>query len=312
MASYNLVNFALRPAKYVERRMIVDTLRRLQGVAAPHAYRYVGFGSIYFADFLLVHRELGINSMVSIEVEEGDEDRFTFNLPLQCIELRFGHSNDILPDLEWSERTIVWLDYDRSLEVAHLADIETVASQVVSGSVLILTFNARAGELQGRRDRLVDRLGADVVPLEATDESLGDWGTAAIYRRIVNDRIAATLLARNGGLPPNAHLRYEQLFYFHYRDGQPMVTVGGILYDVGLAGHVAACDFDSSAAVRREDEAFELIVPRLTQKEVRHLNEQLPLAAGATLEAAGLEPEELAGYACIYRYVPAYVYAESS
>lgn len=312
VASYNLVNFALRPAKYVERRMIIDTLRRLQGVAAPHAYRYVGFGSIYFADFLLVHRELGISSMVSIEVEEGDEERFNFNLPLQCIDLRFGHSNDVLPDLDWSERTIVWLDYDRSLEVAHLADIETVASQVISGSVLLLTFNARPGELQGRRDRLVDRLGPDAVPLDATDASLGDWGTAAIYRRIVNDRIAATLLDRNGGLPANAHLQYDQLIYVHYRDGQPMVTIGGILYDVGLQAHVASCDFDASPAVRRGDEAFGLVVPRLTQKEVRHLNEQLPLAAGATLEAAGLVPEELDGYARIYRYVPAYVYAESS
>jgi hypothetical protein len=148
--------------------------------------------------------------------------------------------------------------------------------------------------------------------LEATDASLGDWGTAEVYRRIVNDRIATTLMDRNGGRPPNAHMRYDQLFYFDYRDGQPMVTLGGIVYDVGQAPHVAACGFDASSAVRPGDEAFQLVVPRLTQKEVRHLNEQLPLADGAVLEAAGLEAIELDGYARIYRYVPTYVYAESS
>jgi hypothetical protein len=312
VASYNLVNFALRPAKYVERRMIVDTLRRLQGVVAPHTYRYVGFGSVYFTDFLLMHRELGIHSMVSIEVEEGDEDRFKFNVPLKCVDLKFGHSNDVLPELDWSERSIVWLDYDRSLETAFLADVETVASQIVPGSVLILTFNANPGGLEGRRESLVKRVGPEIVPLATTDATLGDWGMAAVYREIVNDRIAATLMDRNGGLPANAQLRYDQLFYFQYQDGQRMLTVGGILYDVGQANHVAACGFDDSQGVRRGDEPFRLVVPRLTQKEVRHLNEQLPLAAGASLEAAGLEEEELDGYAQIYRYVPAYVYAESS
>ncbi len=312
MASYKQVNFALRPAKYVERRMIVDALRRLHSVAAPHTYRYVGFGSIYFTDFLMVHRELGISSMVSIEVEAEDEDRFTFNLPLRCIDLRFGHSNDVLPVLDWTERSIVWLDYDRSLETGHLADIETVVSQAVSGSVLVITLNANPGALRGRLDTLVARLGREVVPLDATDATLGGWGMASIYRRIVNDRIASTLMARNGGLRANAHVRYDQLFYFDYQDGQQMVTVGGILYDVGQAAQVAGSDFDASPVVRRIDEAFHLIVPRLTQKEVRHLNEQLPLPEGVALQAAGLDPDELDGYARIYRYVPGYVYAESS
>ena len=69
--SYRMVNYALRPAKAIERQMMGEALRRLHPFQRVEAYRYVGFGSIYFSDFQLVHRTLGLNSMISIEKDAG-------------------------------------------------------------------------------------------------------------------------------------------------------------------------------------------------------------------------------------------------
>ena len=57
-----------RPAKQVERRMLVDAFQRLQQAGfSIRDYRYVGFGSIHFVDFLIFYKLLGISDMLSVE-----------------------------------------------------------------------------------------------------------------------------------------------------------------------------------------------------------------------------------------------------
>ena len=90
--SYEKINYALRPAKSIERKMLCEVFRRLTPLGKLESYRYIGFGSTYFTDFILFHKSLGINSMISIEKDEGNKDRFNFNLPFRCINLKFGSS----------------------------------------------------------------------------------------------------------------------------------------------------------------------------------------------------------------------------
>ena len=57
--SYQKVHYELRPAKQVERRMLVDALLGLAVAGFPiQDYQYTGMGSIYFIDFILFHRFL--------------------------------------------------------------------------------------------------------------------------------------------------------------------------------------------------------------------------------------------------------------
>src|SRR5258708_21886019 len=125
--SYRTVNFGLRTAKHIERKMMAEALLRLDRVVPLNSYKYVGFGAIFYADFLLFHRLLGITSMLSIEEKISHEERFRFNLPLGCIDLDFRHSNEALPNLDWQGPAIVWLDYDEQLTDSVFADLETVA-----------------------------------------------------------------------------------------------------------------------------------------------------------------------------------------
>ena len=136
--SYKKINYALRPAKNIERKMIVETLSRLRAFYTLESYRYVGLGSPYFSDFSLVHRSLGLQDMTCIEQEAGDVGRFKFNRPFDCIELEFGKSAMILPTLKWQDRpTMIWLDYDDPLDTSMLSDIDVVCSSLTPGSFFL-------------------------------------------------------------------------------------------------------------------------------------------------------------------------------
>ena len=140
------VDYSIRPAKSIERKMLAETLQRLWRLDRLDQYRYVGFGSAYFTDFTLLHKTLGINEMISIEKDIGDQKRYEFNRPFACISLAFGNSHEVLPLLEWDgKKSIVWLDYEDSLNKQKLDDIECVCTEAEPGSVLVVTVNASPG-----------------------------------------------------------------------------------------------------------------------------------------------------------------------
>jgi hypothetical protein len=306
--SYRQVHYGTRAAKSIERKMIASALLRLDRFHRLEQYRYVGFGSIFFTDFLLFHRVLGLESMISIEEQVQDEDRFRFNLPLKCLDLVFGHSSQILPTLDFGLPSIIWLDYDTELDGQVLSDVETVVAQIASGSVFIVTVNAQPSAPQepGQRlARLRNNVGGERVPLEVTaDAHLAGWKLAQVSRRIIAATMERVLADRNAPLHEN-RIRYQQLFNFHYADGPKMLTVGGIFYAEEDLGRVEACAFEGLEQVALAEEPFELRVPALTTREVLHLDSQLP--DEATPQSPGVPPSDVASYARVHRHYPLYV-----
>ena len=80
-------------------------------------------GLCYLSDFALVHRTLGIQSMVSIERAEHDKARFEANFPYSCVKMLWGDTSTELPKVDLSHRSIIWLDYDGLLSPSVLDDI---------------------------------------------------------------------------------------------------------------------------------------------------------------------------------------------
>ena len=66
-ASFRKIDYRVRPAKHAERMMMCEAFARLGAFDELPSYQYVGLGSVYFVDFLLFHRILGIRDMVNIE-----------------------------------------------------------------------------------------------------------------------------------------------------------------------------------------------------------------------------------------------------
>ncbi len=309
--SYEKINYALRPAKSIERKMMAEALRRLSGFGSLETYRYVGFGSTYFSDFRLFHRLLGIRNMISIEKDVDNEDRFEFNRPYRCIEMQYDTSTNVLPQLSKGVRTILWLDYDCRINREVLADIEFFCGDAQPGSMLMITVNVNPGKKHRRRlKNLVKRVGKDNVPSHVRLKDLPKWGTARVNRIIIDNKIKETLQGRNGLLPTGSQILYKQIFNFHYQDSSRMLTVGGVLYDEGQDGILAQCNFDSLPFVRTDENPYLIEVPPLTLKEVRHLNAQLPIDDPADLEASRIPEEHLNQYSRVYRHFPSFVEAE--
>lgn len=139
--SFEKIDYRLRPAKHAERLMLVELVRRMRFEHIDQ-YRYIGMGSIGFVDHRVFHRGLGISDMISIEAasDESVQERFIKNVPLACIDLKFGHTSQILPKLNFDKKCVFWLDYDDRLSSSMSADIATIGSRLPSGSFLAVTF----------------------------------------------------------------------------------------------------------------------------------------------------------------------------
>ena len=175
MPPINKINYMLRPNKTVERKLIVETVAALKPHFDLTAYRYIGFGSMWFVDFILMHKYLQISEMFSIENPDNAK-RADFNRPYGCITVMDAESSEALPCLDLNDnRDIIWLDYEDGLDGPALNDIKTVCESARSGTVLIVTVNASLERLkimyrqdeQGQRMRpkdILPRLARDLVP----------------------------------------------------------------------------------------------------------------------------------------------------
>ncbi len=310
------VSYLLRPSKNMERKMICESCARLSRIAPLRRYQYIGFGGLSFIDFAIFHHRLGIHDMVSMEDREDERKRFEFNRPYSCIKIKWGDCSHILRTFDWDKRTIVWLDYDSPGTSKHLDDIHLVSSRIRSGGMLIVTLPVDPGEfpsdesIQAKRmDTLTGRVGKTRIPIDIEPKDLAKWGTARVYRRIINDEIATTISSRNAAIDRDKRVQYTQLFNFHYQDGRKMLTVGGIILNPKDSRKLNASHFGDLQFIRTNQDEYQIRFPTLTNKEARHLNARLP--SGRLNSAPNWLPEEdRKGYSELYRYFPNYIEAE--
>lgn len=321
-----LVNYSLRPAKNIERKMMGETFGRLAVLGPLSSYRYVGFGSEFFNDFSLYHQLLGSRNMISIERDGQRIDRCRFNRPYNCIEIIQGPAREVLPTLSWKPRSIVWLDYTEKLNEHILADVSYLVSQVQSGSMLVWSVNAEPwggdrdedtgervtpSEWPAKRIALLRKsVGSTRVRSELNGSQLAKWGLAKEFHSILIDEIRRAINDRNGAVPQDSmKVTFRQIFHFRYADGLKMLTVGGLLLNVTDAERLGPNAFNDLPFVRTGRDALEINPPVFTSREIRFLNRLLPHDDNATAEAKWLSKEELASFRTLYRYYP--IFAES-
>lgn len=63
------IDYSLRIQKSIERKIFGDIIRTLNYFGPIEAYRYIGFGSFYFKDFLMFYEDFNIQNGISIEID---------------------------------------------------------------------------------------------------------------------------------------------------------------------------------------------------------------------------------------------------
>jgi hypothetical protein len=317
--SFEKINYSLRPAKSIERKMILQFCLRLVPFDFVEKYHYIGFGSIYYSDFILFHKNLNISKMSSIEFGR-NESRAKFNLPYGCIKLHAGESNSKLPSLiKEDEKSIAWLDYDSPLSSSALDDIQTFSAKSSSGSMLLVTLNANSDNNQCiqtdnnklfeyRKKILYARVSEKKVPSIKKPIELNKKHICSLYRKIIYSEISETLNKRNKTVCVSEKILFHQIINFHYVDGAKMMTLGFIFYRNSDKDKFNACKFDGLTTYRDNEEAYQINSPKLTIDEIRALNKMLPMQKGVLYEIADIDNLEfkksLEQYAEVYQYFP--------
>ena len=63
------IDYSLRLQKSIERKIFCDVVRTLNYFGTVEDYRYIGFGSFYYQDFLMFYEDFNICNGISIEID---------------------------------------------------------------------------------------------------------------------------------------------------------------------------------------------------------------------------------------------------
>lgn len=295
--------------------MLVDAFRRLR-FAPIESYRYVGFGAIAFVDFKMIHRALAIQDMVSIEDTKDplEQRRFRRNKPLGNIDLRFGNSAAVLPTIDFSRHSIVWLDYDNALSRSMANDLEAIAVDAVSGTFVAVTVASASprNALQGAKDRLAkyaEEFPDHVGEMKPIDVQNGVTH-AKFIRRTLDDLLKQAVRDADAGKNELDRRDVYQVCFFRYKDGLPMLTVGWVIVARRHATIFAECQFDALHFYRPNEESFDIRMPLITPYEIRELERRLPGVASPN-RLQWIPQEERAAFEEMHRYMPSFGNVES-
>jgi hypothetical protein len=309
MSSFEKVNYSLRPSKGIQRQLVFEAVRTVRERLDLRRLAYVGFGSVWFTDFVMAHKLLDIEDMVSMERDPIGISRARFNTPYATVRVEPLSSNEALPKLRNDEVVgsrpwMVWLDYDEPYSTEVAKDVRQLIENLETGSVLLVTFNGMDGNY-GRgpeRPDFLRTLFGSVVPDDLSKHACKESRMQETLADLAMDSMKAV------AVEAARREKFVPAFRLIYRDNSPMVTVGGFI----LADPIASA---ASAIVRDETwrcmPAKPIQAPHLTVKEAASLQSLLPRAARLTqhdVRGLGfeLEMEQIEAFESYYRQYPAF------
>jgi hypothetical protein len=302
--SYLKVSYDVRPAKQVERRMLIDAFHRLAAAGFPIMdYQYTGFGSIYFVDFILFHKLLGMNNLLSVEWDQRIEKRVNFNVPFKGIEVKMGPIGDVIPTLKQELRHLLWLDYDDVIRAQQLQDISLAASTLSPGSIILVTVDVEPphGKRPSQWRKHFESEAGDLIGAMQSNSDFVLSKLPSLNGHIIEQAVKQ-------GLAGRIAVKFQPLFNFLYKDGHLMLTVGGMFVTASESRRIRAASLDEQPYYRQSisQDSYEIRVPRLTRKERLHLDRAMPCSDGWLPGEFELSPEDVNAYREVYRYCPAY------
>ncbi|HTV49192.1 MAG TPA: O-methyltransferase [Phycisphaerae bacterium] len=304
--SYRKVPYDLREAKQVERRMLVDAFQRLIAAGFPIAdYQYTGMGSIYFFDFALFHKYLGIQKMLSVEISSAIKKRVEFNKPYGNVEVRIAPISKVIPELSRDRKHILWLDYDTVIRADYARDIVSALSSLTTGSLLLTTVDV---EPPGKEDTGPKQWQEHFATEVAEYLPRGHDSTTFAKSNMVklNTQILDNIISR--GMRSRSEAEFCRIFNFVYKDGHTMLTVGGMICTPDEKRRLSAAGLENTIYYRTSFsfDPCELQIPRFTRKERLHLDCVMPCADEWVPDAFEAAPEDIKRYRDVYRFLPSY------
>lgn len=309
MASFDVVNYSLRPNKAIQRSMVFEGARMLQERLALSPFVYVGFGSVWFSDFIFAHRSLRVDEMVSLEGDDLGYARAVFNRPYKTVEVLKGLSADVLPELYARSALkpkpwMMWLDYDGDFSEVVANDVRLAIENLPPNSAFVVTFNSTPHKYGKPKERLsyLKSVFGSVVSSDLDADLVQGENIDALLAQFALD------LMKSVAADSERESRFLPAFSVAYRDSAPMVTVGGFLpsKETESASRAIVCSPDWPSIVEGRVEA-----PHLTGREALALQSELPTDDRLDEESVkrlgfGLKPDQIQAFQKYYRFYPTF------
>ena len=221
-------------------------------------------------------------------------------------------TNEVLPQIDQFEEkmNLVWLDYDGAFSEGMLSDIETLCRRLYVGSMFFISCNySFAGKASEKRSAFEKSVG-DYFEPDIEKSRYTNNGIPLIIQELINNLILKVLEKRNRS-DSSRNVQYMQLLFLKYKDGAPMLTIGGILVDDELKDRIINSNIlQKLIYCSRDNECFNIEVPKLTYKEIQLVLREIPITDKEYEENKerfhGIGLDEIRKFEKIYRYYPYY------
>ncbi len=305
----HILQYDLRPAKQVERRMMFDAFQVLLSAGFPiRDYKYLGMGNVFFWDYLLFHKLLGIGRLVSAEIDTSITRRVAFNRPFRAVTIHMEPIGTVLERLDQRERYLVWMDYDERLSAGMLEDAAQAGTRLGPDSICLITVDIEPPEVDIPAGRQPRDAWAEYFRGIAKDWWDPEWTHGAFEQAKIGARTADLLHRAIQTGCEGQDKTFLPIFHFVYRDGDhQMMTLGGMFGGKRQQSRIRRSGLLGAIYYRETFESpYHIRVPRLTRRERYRLDQEMPRAGGWSPSEFEIEEEDLVSYSEIYRFLPSY------
>ena len=328
------IPYALRQNKFVDRRIFIDLLSRIERYTPLDDHVYISMGGATLEDHRLAHSLIGMNRLVSFDSAEWVAARQKFNRPVDYVKVITKTSGDLISNFsaEMSDlgfggapNVAVWLDYTTPAQLgAQIRELNQLLDVLQPCDVVRITVNSSASavykptmkdgkletagqfqpiRLEKLKKRLDEYMPDGVVPADMTDEGLPKVIALAISKAV------------KAAFPASSDHVAIPLSLVRYTDGQQMLSCTLVVLE--------RTEIDTfkerTKAIKWPfysegwGDIHQLSIPDLTLRERMFINERIPrksaeeLCAELGFPLGGDEDEakvHLAQYLKYYRFYP--------
>jgi hypothetical protein len=303
----HILQYDLRPHKQVERRMMIDAFQILLGSGFHiRSYKYLGMGSVFFWDFLMFHKLLGLRDLTSVEKDRDLSLRVDFNRPCRLVQVHMIPIGEALAKIDEQAQYIVWMDYDQMLSSEMLQDAAQAGTRLSSGSVCIITVDVAPPKSEDGKSTLE----TSFEYYKSVSNTLWDpgWHSGDFHASNLASRVAELLRRAIDGGAAGRNLSFLPMFHFEYRDGDhPMMTIGGMIGTSKELRRIKRSELASAVYYRDNlEHPYTIRIPRFTRRERYLLDREMPRAEKWRPVEFETNDSEIKDYSEIYRFLPAY------
>lgn len=298
------VNYALRPHKFVDRRIFIEVVSRYSSFRSLEEYVYVGLGSFAMEDHKLMHSIIASRVLLSLEVNPDVLVRQKFNAPLASIHPTLYSTDDfvvrksaiygevgVAPDAN----SIVWFDMtDAATLRVHLDTFGRLLRSSQPGDIVRMTVDIDEKTLGRRSDsetleeiakrrfmQLRELLGDELNPRARARQMSTKLGVARLAS------YAFKLVAERAFEHDRVHV-FEPLSLTSYADGHRMLSITGAIVEREKVTECRSRMRLSSVpgSVDGWDELVEIQLPQLTVWEKLTIDRDIGRRGGPVLGQA--------------------------